>query len=96
MIGRSREREYIEYMYSDQEREMPTTIRLNPDTERRLDELVARTGRTKAYYLREIIERGLEDTEDYYLATAAIERLRKGEEQTHSSAEVRKELGLDN
>ena len=75
---------------------MPTSIRLDPETEKRLDHLVEMTGRTKAYYLRELIERGLEDIEDYYLATAALERLRKGEEQIHSSAEVRKELGLDN
>ncbi|TAM97173.1 MAG: ribbon-helix-helix protein, CopG family [Rhizobiaceae bacterium] len=75
---------------------MPTSIRLDPETEKRLDHLVARTGRTKAYYLRELIARGLEDIEDYYLATDALERLRKGEEQIHSSAEVRKELGLDN
>ncbi|WP_311029068.1 type II toxin-antitoxin system RelB family antitoxin [Mesorhizobium koreense] len=75
---------------------MPTSIRLNPEIERRLEQLAAKTGRTKAYYLRELIERGLEDVEDYYLAEAALERLRKGEEQIHSSAEVRKELGLDN
>jgi len=42
-----------------------------------------------------LIERGLEDLEDYYLADAAMERRRKGEERTYSSAEVRKELGLD-
>jgi RHH-type rel operon transcriptional repressor/antitoxin RelB len=75
---------------------MPTSIRLNPETEQRLEQLAAKTGRTKAYYLRELIERGLEDVEDYYLAEAALERLRKGEEQIHSSAEVTKELGLDN
>jgi RHH-type rel operon transcriptional repressor/antitoxin RelB len=75
---------------------MPTSIRLNPEIEQRLEQLAAKTGRTKAYYLRELIERGLEDVEDYYLAEAALERLRKGEEQIHSSAEVRKELGLDN
>jgi len=75
---------------------MPTSIRLNPEIEQRLEQLAAKTGRTKAYYLRELIERGLEDVEDYYLAEAALERLRKGEEQIHSSAEVKKELGLDN
>jgi RHH-type rel operon transcriptional repressor/antitoxin RelB len=42
-----------------------------------------------------LIERGLEDLEDFYLADAAMERLRKGEERTYSSAEVRKQLGLD-
>ena len=39
---------------------MATSIRLAAEVERRLDALA---GRTKAYYLREIIERGLEDME---------------------------------
>lgn len=74
---------------------MPTTIRLNKETEERLDALAAKTGRTKAYYLREFIERGLEDLEDYYAAEAAMERYRRGEERTYSLDEVRAELGLD-
>lgn len=74
---------------------MATSIRLNPDLERRLDHLASRTGRTKAYYLRELIERGLEDIEEYYLAAATLERVRKGEEKTYSAAEARKDLGLD-
>ena len=43
---------------------MATSIRLAPKTERRLDFLAKQTGRTKAFYLREIIERGIEDMED--------------------------------
>lgn len=74
---------------------MATSVRLEPETERRLDALAAQTGRTKAYYLRELIERGLEDIEDYYRAEAAMERLRKGEERTHTLEEVRRDLGLD-
>ena len=37
---------------------MATSIRLAPETGRRLDFLAVRTGRTKAFYLRELIERG--------------------------------------
>jgi RHH-type rel operon transcriptional repressor/antitoxin RelB len=74
---------------------MATSIRLAPEIERRLDALAARTGRTKAFYLREIIEQGLDEIEDYYLASATLERVRKGEEKLYSAAEVRKELGLD-
>ncbi|MER8771610.1 ribbon-helix-helix protein, CopG family [Mesorhizobium sp. M0092] len=59
---------------------MPTSIRLSPEVEQRLDFLAAKTGRSKAYYLRELIERGLEDLEDYYLAAEVIERIRRGEE----------------
>jgi RHH-type transcriptional regulator, rel operon repressor / antitoxin RelB len=74
---------------------MATSIRLTPEVEQRLDFLASNTGRTKAFYLREIIEQGLEDMEDYYLATDVLERVRKGQEQIHSAADVRGELGLD-
>lgn len=74
---------------------MATSIRLAPETEQRLDFLAARTGRTKAYYLREVIERGIEEMEDYYLAADVLERVRMGREKVHSAADVRKDLGLD-
>ena len=74
---------------------MATSIRLAPATERRLDFLAEQTGRTKAFYLRELIDRGIEDLEDYYLATEVLERIRKGEEKVHSAADVRRDLGLD-
>lgn len=74
---------------------MTTSIRLAPEVEQRLDFLAAHTGRTKAYYLREIIKNGLDEMEDYYLAADVLERVRKGREKVHSAAEVRKELGLD-
>ncbi|PKQ04555.1 MAG: CopG family transcriptional regulator [Alphaproteobacteria bacterium HGW-Alphaproteobacteria-11] len=74
---------------------MPTSVRLDAETEKRLDRLAEKTGRTRAYYLREIIERGLDEMEDYYLAADVLERVRKGQEKTHPAAEVRKDLGLD-
>ena len=74
---------------------MPTSIRLAPEIERRLSFLAAQTGRSKAFYLRELIENGLADLEDYYLAADVLERVRKGQERVHSAADVRAELGLD-
>jgi RHH-type rel operon transcriptional repressor/antitoxin RelB len=74
---------------------MATSIRLAPETEQRLDFLASQTGRTKAFYLREVIERGLEDMEDYYLAADVLERLRQGKEKVYSSADVRNALNLD-
>ena len=74
---------------------MATSIRLSPETERRLGFLASQTGRTKAFYLREIIDRGLEDIEDYYLAADVLKRIRKGQERTYGAADVRRELGLD-
>lgn len=73
---------------------MPTSIRMPADVEKRLGALAAHTGRTKAYYLREIIERGLEDMEDYYLAADILERVRKGREAVSTLDEVEHELGL--
>jgi RHH-type rel operon transcriptional repressor/antitoxin RelB len=75
---------------------MATSVRLTQEIEQRLDFLASHTGRTKAYYLREIIEQGIEDMEDYYLAADVVERVRKAQEQVHSDADVRKSLGLDN
>ena len=74
---------------------LPTSIRLSSDTEARLNFLADHTGRSKAYYLREIIESGIDDMEDYYLAMDVLERVRKGQEKIHSSDNMRKSLGLD-
>ena len=73
---------------------MATSIRLDPAVEQRLDRLALQTGRSKAYYLRELITNGLDDLEDFYLAAATMERVRKGEEQVFSLDEVEAKLGL--
>lgn len=48
------------------------SIRLDPETEKRLEELAAKTGRTKSYYAREALIDHLDEMEDRYIA---IERL---------------------
>ncbi len=75
---------------------MATSIRLASEIEQRLDYLASLTGRTKAFYLREIIEQGIQEMEDYYLAADVLARVRQGKEQVHSAADVRRDLGLDN
>jgi RHH-type rel operon transcriptional repressor/antitoxin RelB len=72
-----------------------TSIRLAPEIANRLDRLAARTGRTKAFYLREIIESGIAEMEEYYLAAATLERIRKGKERAYSAAQVKNDLGLE-
>lgn len=74
---------------------MATSIRLAPEVEQRLDLLALKTGRTKAFYLREMIEGGINEMEEYYLAAETLARVRNGQERVYSSASVRKELGLD-
>ena len=67
---------------------MPITVRLPREVEERIDRLAKLTGRTKSYYLRELILKGLDDLEDYYLAADVLEKIRKGEEPTYSLEEV--------
>ena len=74
---------------------MATTVRLEAATEQRLDQLAQLTGRTKAFYLRQLIEAGLYDLEDAYLGAAVVERIRLGQERTTSLDDVVSELGLD-
>ncbi|MFS6819070.1 ribbon-helix-helix protein, CopG family [Synechococcus lacustris Tous-12m] len=52
---------------------MPTSVRLDPAVDARLESLARITGRSKAFYLRELIEQGLDDLEDAYLGAAALE-----------------------
>ncbi len=71
---------------------MPTSIRLPDDIEQRLDFLARQTGRTKAFYIRQMILEKIDEIEDYYLAADTPERVRRGEEATFTAAEVRKDL----
>ncbi len=73
---------------------MPTSVRLPAEIERRLDFLAQQTGRTKAYYIREMILGQIDEVEDYYLAAETREKIHKGEERVFSANEVRRELGL--
>jgi RHH-type transcriptional regulator, rel operon repressor / antitoxin RelB len=65
-------------------------IRLAPEIETRLAHLAKKTGRTKTFYAREAILTHLDDLEDAYLATQRLQHPAK----THSSEEVKRELGL--
>lgn len=70
-------------------------IRISPSIEKRLERLARRTGRTKTFYVRQALLEHLEDMEDVYLAEAALERIRAGEERTISLNKVMKRHGLD-
>ena len=88
---------YNEYTYHNgtREPEMPTSIRLDPETERRLNYIASKTQRTKAFYIREMIERSIDDVEDYYLAGEASERVRNDEEEIFTEVEVGRDFGSD-
>lgn len=74
---------------------MAISIQLSSEAEERLDYLASKTGRSREFYLQELVERGLEDVEDYYLAAEVLERVRNGQEPVYTAAEVREYLGLD-
>lgn len=67
-------------------------VRLDKNTEERLEILCQKTGHTKSYYARKAIKEFIEDREDYLLAVSALEE----SEEFVSFEEVRKKLGLDN
>jgi len=71
------------------------SVRLPKKTEARLSALSARTHRSKSYYIKEALEKYLEDEEDYVtLVSAYEEHLRTGGKM-HSLEEIKAEFGLD-
>lgn len=68
------------------------SVRLDPDIERRLSDLARRTGRTKSFYARELIEGNMEDLEDRYLAEARLEKRNAKRRPSLTSRQVRKGL----
>lgn len=83
------------YMKHRSEKMTLRSIRIPASIDARLDALAAKTGRTKTYYIQEMIRTSLSDLEDYYLADAVAERVRAGTERVYSLEEVESELGLD-
>ena len=71
------------------------TIRLSAELEARLNVLARATQRPKSFYVREALERSLDDMEDVYLADAAYERFLASGEEAVPLEEVLKEHGLE-
>jgi RHH-type rel operon transcriptional repressor/antitoxin RelB len=74
---------------------MSASVRLDPAIKARLESLVRLTGRSKVFYLRELIEQGLDDLEDVYLGAAALEAHRRSGEDGIPLAMLMKDLGLE-
>ncbi|HHB76729.1 MAG TPA: ribbon-helix-helix protein, CopG family [Desulfobulbus sp.] len=70
------------------------SIRLPEDLEKRLSCLSQATKRSKSYYVREAIERFLEDIEDAYLAETAYEDFLKSGENAVPLNVVERSLDL--
>jgi RHH-type transcriptional regulator, rel operon repressor / antitoxin RelB len=74
---------------------MSNTIQLDPSIDARLEELARATGRSKDFYLNELIQQGMDELEDAYLGALEAERVRRGESSTRSLDAVMQDLGLD-
>jgi RHH-type transcriptional regulator, rel operon repressor / antitoxin RelB len=74
---------------------MPTSVRLSAEVEARLDSLARRTGRSKAYYLRTMVEREIDQVEREFDLLARAEEVRAGRAKTVSLDEVAAELDLE-
>ena len=67
-------------------------VRLDDNTEKRLERLAERTGRTKTFYARAAIIAHLDDLEDFYLAEDRMRDFRAGDAIPLS--DLKAELGL--
>ena len=70
------------------------TVRLPEVLSQRLGVLTKATKRTKSYFIREALERTLEDLEDAYLAETAYEDFIKSGEKAIPLEDVERDLGL--
>jgi RHH-type rel operon transcriptional repressor/antitoxin RelB len=68
------------------------SLRLDKELENRLDHLAKMTGRTKTFYIRQLIEQHIDELEDRYIAESRLEN----PADRLTSKEMRQNLGLDN
>ncbi len=69
-------------------------VRLSKDLEERLSVLARKTNRSKSFYVKEALEKYLEDEEDHVMALQAYEDYLKSGNKTTSFEEVMAENGL--
>ena len=75
-------------------REVPRSLRLPVEVDERLSRLAAATGRSKSYYLRELVTSGLDDLEYAYGLISRAEAIRAGQRETRPLADLMSELGV--
>ncbi len=73
---------------------MHVFLRLPDDLNLRLDDLAAKTGRSKTFYVLEAIREHLDDLEDLYLAEQRLIEIRAGRSRTVSLDDAERNLGL--
>ena len=73
---------------------VPTSLRIPAEIDRRLEELAAKTHRSKTFYLRELIIRNIDQLEWEYSVAQRREDIRTGKQETVPLEVVEEELGL--
>jgi RHH-type transcriptional regulator, rel operon repressor / antitoxin RelB len=71
-----------------------TSVRFSEETGRKLDELAARTGRSKSFYVRQAVEQNIDRLISEYDILARVEEIHQGGE-TYTREEVEELLELD-
>ncbi len=70
-------------------------ITLDMHTERQLDALSKRTGKTPVQIIQEALQAYIEDMDDMQASADVLGRMERGEEPTMSLLELETRLGLD-
>jgi RHH-type transcriptional regulator, rel operon repressor / antitoxin RelB len=86
---------YIAAIHVLQGTAMPLSIRLPREVENRLDNLAAKTGRSKTFYVTEAIREHLADLEDLYLAEQRLIDIQAGRTKTIPLEDLMKQHGLN-
>ena len=73
---------------------MTMSVNLSPEAEKRLRALADKSGQTTDAQLKQIIDQGLEDFEDYYAGHEVMARIERGEERVLNSEDFWR--GVDN
>ena len=68
-------------------------VRITVDEQRRLDELSARTGRSRSFYVREAIQLHLGELEERYWEDQVIQEWENSDQSTRPAVELWSELG---
>ncbi len=74
--------------------EVPRSLRLPVEIDERLSRLAAATGRSKSYYLRELVTAGIDDLEFAYGLVTRAEVIRAGQRETRPLDDLMSELEI--
>ncbi|AZI59221.1 ribbon-helix-helix protein, CopG family [Nakamurella antarctica] len=75
-------------------KEVPRSLRLPVEVDERLSRLAAATGRSKSYYLRELVTAGIDDLEYAYGLITHAEAIRAGRRETRPLEDLMSEMDI--